>query len=205
MTATMTHPTTSGTDGDYLDTVALLQEEIARLEGELRLRDEATADSTATTPGNPPGAGEAERRLAELTAEIAHRDETIHLLWEQILRFEEAEAASRAEWDQLHQWLQEVEQRIEGQDQPGRDLQAELDAARREPLIQQQQAEADRRAWEVQRRSLEAELESLRARLAESALAASPDAERTALEEENRRLREANLRIAGLESDAAEA
>lgn len=207
MTAATTHSTTDDLGGDYLDTVALLQEEIARLEAELRLRDEAAAGSLASVsdPGAASRDEDAERRTAEWTAELAHRDETINLLWEQVLRFEEAEAASRAEWDQLHQWLQDVEQRIEGGDDQARDLQAERDAARRETLRLQREVETDRRAWEIQRRSLEAEIEGLRARLADPGQPAPSDAHRAALELEDRQLRETSLRLASLETAAAEA
>src|SRR5579883_1068325 len=98
---------------DYQDTIALLQEEIARLEDEIRLRDEARAESPYAPINGTPEESREMARVAELTAEIAHRDETINWLFEQCRLLEEAEAASRAEFEQLDRWMSEVEQRVE--------------------------------------------------------------------------------------------
>src|SRR5690242_12561147 len=110
--------TTDGSfDADH-DTIALLQEEIARLEDELRMRDDAAAaERLAARPAPGPGvpdqvAAEAMRRSDSQAAELADREETIALLLEHLRLAEEAEAASRAEWEQLNVWVQEVERRV---------------------------------------------------------------------------------------------
>ena len=59
--------------------------------------------------------GEVERFQAELVS----RDETIRLLMDELIRVEEAQAATRAEWEQLDAWVAELEHRVEGQDEIG--------------------------------------------------------------------------------------
>jgi hypothetical protein len=111
---------------DYAEVVALLQDEVARLEQELRWRDEMPSE------GHPQGAGPtraevdtaadaAERaggraEIQRLELELAGRDETIGLLLDQLSRVEEAQAADRAEWEHVAGWLAELEKRVEGQD-----------------------------------------------------------------------------------------
>src|SRR4051794_11108508 len=86
-------------DPDALDTIALLQDEIARLEGELRARDEMIRDANAA-PGpaldDPAPVEEARRQIDCLNAERVGREETIAMLLEQTRLLEEAESTSRA-------------------------------------------------------------------------------------------------------------
>jgi hypothetical protein len=108
---------------EYLEAIALLQDEVARLEQELRSRYERPA---AADPPGTPQEGDPDRDAAELAGaraaveqlrlELAGRDETIGVLLDQLSRVEEAEAASRAEWEHLAGWLAELEHRVEGQD-----------------------------------------------------------------------------------------
>jgi hypothetical protein len=186
-----------GADADA-DTIALLQEEIARLEEELRLRDaEASAHldhhQSLPVPGSGSGSGpehEAQERIDELGRELAARDETITLLLEQIRLADEAEAASRAEWEQLNGWVQEVERRVE-QGGTADDLRAALAAERNTSEALRQAAEKEKRAAEAQRQALVAEVERLRARFtqvvgeSDAAIAAFQ-----ALEHENQQLRD---------------
>jgi hypothetical protein len=179
------------------DTIALLQEEIARLEDELRARDEAAAEAADrhdSRPGRrpPPRDEAAERRVAELSGELAGRDETIALLLEQMRLAEDTEAASRAEWDQLNLWVQEVERRVAERGETGADLRGELEAERRGAEALRQAAEKEQRSWEVQRQSLVAEVERLRSKFTQ--VAGESDASVAAvqaLEHENQQLREA--------------
>src|SRR5438270_8043476 len=89
------------------DTIDLLHEEIARLEAELLARDDAALHAVDAEPAGGDGDedGALRRRVEELTAELATRDETVALLLDQARLFEEAAWAQRAEWDQLHQWV----------------------------------------------------------------------------------------------------
>jgi uncharacterized small protein (DUF1192 family) len=115
-----------GGETDYLETIALLQEEVARLEQELRWRDQGTSGLTSqgatsrTEADESVAAGEAaslaRAEVERLEAELGGREETIALLLDQLSQVEEARAASRAEWEQLAGWLTELEQRVEGQD-----------------------------------------------------------------------------------------
>jgi chromosome segregation ATPase len=183
---------------DYQDTVLLLQEEIARLEEELRLRDEVPAPGDGASADAPaaasaPADSGLTDRVAELTAEISRRDETIALLVEEIQRFEEAEEASRTEWEQLNQWVTEVERRVDSRDKQDSGLAQELSTERRKAESLRQALETERRTWESQRRPLEQEVERLRAQLGELAKRKQVDSDSelavAALEGENRRLR----------------
>ena len=196
----------TGADVEYHDTIALLHEEIARLEEELRLRDEEGAEAGATVPIARPADETAGPRIAVLTADLAIRDETIDLLVEQVRLLEEASAADRDEWEQLHRWVQEVERRVEGRDQQGEDLSLEVEAQRREAEAQRQAAADERRSWNVQRKALENEGRDLRKRLAEATgpAGASAHAVLEALEAENRRLRQTCQELALAASDATE-
>jgi DNA repair exonuclease SbcCD ATPase subunit len=195
---------------DTEDTMVLLQEEIERLESELRLRDEALAQSAR----RPSGAGDAEEdhrelllRVEDLKGELASRDESIALLLEQIRLFEEAESASRAEWEQLSSWVTEVERRVERRDTSSQDLQLELETERNQAAAQRMAFEKDRRAWEAQREALEEEAEHLRAQLAALAnhTEAAPDAAYAALESENRRLRDTCHTLVRASAEASDA
>ncbi len=162
---------------DYQDTVGLLQEEIARLEEELRMRIEAAeAQSAAVSEASPPENSATEARNRELTAELACRDETIDLLWEQVLRFEEAEAAARAEWDQLHEWVVELENRVENQSTAPEALQEALEEHQRRAEALRLELSLERKAWDAHRRRLEAEVAELKGR------ASGIDHEHSALE-----------------------
>ncbi len=195
-----------GADVAYHDTIAPLLEEIARLEEELRLRDEERAEAGATVPIARPADETAGPRIAALTGDLANRDETIDLLVEQVRLLEEASAADRDEWEQLHRWVQEVERRVEGRDQQGEDLSLEVEAQRREAEAQRQAAADERRAWNVQRKALENEGRDLRKRLAEATGPAGSGARAVieALEAENRRLRQTCQELALAASDATE-
>lgn len=183
---------------EYQDTIALLQDEIGRLEEELRLRDEASADLAAQIPAAEPAAvaapAEVSRdaeRIAELTAEMARRDETIALLLEELRLVEQAEAAGRAEWEQLNQWVEQVEQRVESRAEQDTQLEGQLAAERRQSETARQAFETDRRTWESQRRRLEEEVQQLRSKLSNVAMHSDSNADLAlaALEAENRRLR----------------
>lgn len=107
---------------EYLETVAILQDEIARLEEELRSRGETVADAdppvVAQEGDADPHAADlagAAAEVEQLRHELAGRDETIGVLLDQLGLVEEAEAAGRAEWEHLAGWLAELETRVEGQ------------------------------------------------------------------------------------------
>ncbi len=186
------------TDADYLETIALLQDEIARLEEELLAREEigpssAHTDRARADPGDPDELPN-RQELDRLGAELAARDETINLLLDQLRLVEEAESASRVEWEQLTQWVAEVEQRIERQDGAGTEkLALELDAHRKQAEECRLQLDLERTAWIDQRRGLENEihrLQSLLARAAQEGAATSDHAAIAILESENQRLRQ---------------
>ncbi len=186
------------TDADYLETIALLQDEIARLEEELLAHEEIGPSSAHTdrSRADPGGPDELPNRqdLDRLGAELAARDETINLLLDQLRLVEEAESAGRVEWEQLTQWVAEVEQRIERQDGAGAEkLALELDAHRKQAEECRLQLDLERTAWIDQRRGLENEthrLQSLLARAAQEGAATSDHAALAILESENQRLRQ---------------
>jgi hypothetical protein len=188
-------------DDPSRETIALLQEEIARLEAELRARDEALP---APHPAPEPAEDDAaRRRVEELVAELAARDELVALLLEQSELFEAAAAAQRAEWEQLSQWVEEVERRVDGREAGDAGLRSELDAERQRSDSLRRRAESDRREWEAHRAGLERDADHLRGLLAQQVR--SPEADETAfiaLASENRKLR---TTCAGLERAAAEA
>ena len=190
-----TDPADAGADAAENETIALLQEEIAHLENEIRMRDESAA---AEHHAPRPDARQATRdeawtlRMARLTDELAGRDETIALLHEQMRLSEDAEAASRAEWEQLHVWVQEVERRVAERGEPESDLRDELAAERRTIDALRQAGEKEQRSWEAQRQALVDEIERLRSRFTQ--VAGVSDATVAAvevLEYENQRLRRA--------------
>jgi uncharacterized small protein (DUF1192 family) len=162
----------------YREAIALLQDEVARLEQELRWRDEESSNARAdgATPigdeaDTAADAGEMPRERAELERlerELAGRDETIGLLLDQLSRVEEAHAADRAEWEHLAGWLAELERRVEGQDGEAL-LRLEERLAAREQEVQtlRKSAEQERRAGEAQRQAAEAEIARLQAALAQ--------------------------------------
>jgi uncharacterized small protein (DUF1192 family) len=192
-------------DDPAQDTIALLQDEIARLEAELAARDAANVvqEQSAwvdTTP-TPSGSGDEAlaQRVKELSAELATRDETIELLLDQMRLIEEASLAQRSEWEQLYQWVDEVERRVDSQGTHDESLQAEVRAERARSDSLKQAAEASRRELEAQKKGLERELDHLRGQLSLGPDRGGVD---VALAEENRRLRAS---CASLERAAAAA
>lgn len=181
----------------YLETVALLQEEIARLEAELRQRDEA-APAWASAGPEAPASDPAEGRIGELTSLLAERDETIGLLWDQLTALEEVGSAKAAEWDQLTRWVEELEERIERDGTPPVDPSgAEAEAAALRDRLESQQ-----RSWDAERLRYQRELETLRARRDEAGRPADV-ADPSALLEENRRLSEQCDRVEALETEVS--
>jgi uncharacterized small protein (DUF1192 family) len=167
----------SGDPGvDYLEAIALLQDEVARLEQELRWRDERPSDANSlgaaptrddadSAAGSADAAG-ARAEVERLELELAGRDETIGLLLDQLSRAEEAHAAGRAEWEHVAGWLAELEQRVEGQDGDAlRRLEERLAAREQEVQELRKKAEQERRAGEAQRRVSAAEIARLQAAL----------------------------------------
>lgn len=192
---------------DYQETIALLQEEVVRLENELRLRDEAGSDEHRP-PGSESAPDEAAgRQVASLLDELANRDETINLLLEQARLFEEAESADRANWEQLNRWVQELEQRVESGGGSSGLIQEALEAERRKAGSEQEAFQAERRAWDAQRLAMESEAEKLRGMLAQAARqpGAAGDSVLKGLEQENKRLRAAMSELARVSAAAAEA
>jgi len=190
---------TEGTGSDYLDTVSLLQEEISRLEDELRRREEAVPEAREEPQAGP--AGEvAEARIGELTDLLAERDETIGLLCDQLAALEEAGAARSAEWEQMDRWVRELEEKIDREATPSQDP----DEGFRQANALRERLEGRERAWEAESARLEQEIAGLRSRLAEAPSLAGDHA-RAALESENHRLRDECRRLAGFEAAAAEA
>jgi hypothetical protein len=198
-------------DDPNQDTIVLLQEEIARLEGEIRSRDEAMAHSPADTFG-PEDAGPAshsealKRQVEDLVGELAAREEMIALLLEQTRFFEDAAAAQRAEWEQLHQWVEEVERRVEGRDAGDGRLRDELAAEQSRSESLRRAAEVDRRTCETQRRGLESEAGQLRGQLERRSQGIDGEDETAfiALASENRRLRTAAATHERVAAEAAE-
>jgi hypothetical protein len=198
----------AGPSGAEQETIALLEEEIARLEAELRMRDLATVTEVDalrddTDTGRPRSehdrGSEQEQQVCRLQDELAAREETIALLLEQVRLADEAEAASHAEWEQLHLWVQELERRVadRGEAEPAPELRAELEAERRSAEALRQSAEKAERSWDVERRALVAEVERLRARFTEVAGQSDTSiAAVRALEHENQALRDAYALLA---------
>ncbi len=205
-------PAITPTDLDALDTITLLQEEITRLEAELRLRDESVFGSGSEPAPDLEGfvtSEEALRQIERLNAELIGREETIGLLLEHTRLLEEAEATSRAEWEQLRQWVEEVERRVDQRGGTDAELHAELESERQRAEAQHQAAEADRRLWEVQRLAMEKEVAQLRTTLSQVAARNDSDSHShsaavAALELENQQLRDARHELARSSAAAAE-
>ena len=194
-------PDESGTD--YLDTVTLLQEEIARLEAELRQRDEAVLDEPSPRPlGDPATEDAGARQIHELTTLLTERDETIGLLCEQLAALEEAGAARAAEWEQMDRWVRELEERIEREGTRTSD--PDENESFRQTEVLRERLESRERAWEAERAHFEREIAGLRSRLTDASGQADDHA-RAALEAENHRLRDECRRLAGFEAAEAEA
>jgi hypothetical protein len=179
------------------DTITLLLEEVARLEAELRSRE---AEQMLPSPEKPrvddnnPADDALRRQVAELTADLVGRDETITVLLEQTQLFEETAAAQHAEWEILHQWVDEVEQRVQGNDVRDLNLEAELDAERRRGESLRQTLERERVAAAARIQALEHSAESQR-QFDRSADQGTPAIE---LQRENHRLRQECARLEGI-------
>ena len=163
---------------DYLETIAILQDEVARLEQELQLSnqrqretpsiDEASLhDEAAARADHEHVAGDS-GEVERFQAELVSRDETIRLLMDELIRVEEAQAATRAEWEQLDTWVAELEHRVEGHDENGlRELENRLALEQSKVDSLQAKSERDRRAAEAQRQMYQAEIARLQETLAE--------------------------------------
>jgi hypothetical protein len=211
-------PDTDGDEGsvrEYLDIIALLEQEVNRLEHELRFRSEQPHESDPPeTAGNEdagaspsPGASaaDAEAEVQRLERELAKGQETVALLLDQLSLLEEAKAANQAEWEQMAAWVSELERRVEGQDSGAlAALQAQLAEKDRAAEELRAQSEQQRRSWEIQRQVQEGEIARLQRALADGGAAppraadddrqGDPAGERSAdlasaLEEEISRLR----------------
>jgi hypothetical protein len=202
---------------DYRETIVLLQEEVARLEQELQVRDQrgwetaSSAEASVQDEVEPAAALEniagAPQEVDRLKAELAGYEETIRLLLDELSRVEEVQAASRAEWEHLAGWVAELEHRVEGQDGDAlHQLENRLAAQQQTADALRMRFEQDRRAWEAQRQIDQEEIARLpvtRDQVANSSEAsAGPDARSTqgsgpdadvaaALRAENLRLRAA--------------
>src|SRR5687767_9587054 len=88
----------SDVGGDSQETIYLLQQEVERLEAELRLRDEsAPAAAPAASVEEELAAREAlMKQVRDLVAEVAVRDQTIGLLHEQVHYLEQVASGARA-------------------------------------------------------------------------------------------------------------
>jgi chromosome segregation ATPase len=131
----------------YDDSISLLQEEIARLEDELRMHTESKALSGVSHRADQ----ELQEKLDSFTAQIADRDETILLMFDQVRGLEEALAASREEWEQLDRWVQEVEQRVESTEGVEKERDAQL-------LVEHENLKKKLRRAEQRRRVLQLEV-----------------------------------------------
>jgi len=218
-------------NAEYLETIALLQEEIVRLEQELQVRGDgpwetvstgvASAEDEFKRSAASESAAVAHDEVERLTCELASREETVVLLLDQLSLLEEARTADRAEWEQLAGWVVELEQRVEGQDEDALcRLQARLGDQQREAEELRTKLEQHRRGWEVQRQVYEGKIARLQEGLAQAQafpravedddgqddLVSGPDIEVVkALQEENLRLaarQEIAERTAAESSDA---
>ncbi|WP_406694949.1 hypothetical protein V5E97_28295 [Singulisphaera sp. Ch08] len=193
---------------EYQETIALLQEELVRLENEIRLRDEAGSSGPDVRAGDAVAEESATLQIASLIDELANRDETINLLLDQARLFEEAEAADQANWEQLNHWVQELEQRVESGGGSTEPLTRALEDERRKTRSEWEAFQAERRSWDAQRTAMESETEKLRGLLDQAtrqSAAAASDSVLKALEQENRRLRSATNELARVAAVAAEA
>jgi hypothetical protein len=202
---------------DYLETIALLQDEVARLEQELQWHDEHQRDAMSNdipsfqseidAPGALENSDGLSVELERLKTELTSREETVRLLLDELSRVEEVQASARAEWEHLADWVTELERRVEGQDGDTVDeLENRLAAEKQKTEAIHAKSERDRRGWETQRRAYQGEIARLRAALEQVAVASEsrgdhdgrvtekpgPNADLAlSLQVENRRLRAA--------------
>jgi hypothetical protein len=158
---------------DYRETIAILQDEVARLEQELQFLAEIPRETSVDHPGFVDDEAQAEPALESilgrpdeverLNAELNGRDETIRLLLDELSRVEAAQAATRSEWEHLAGWVAELEHRVEGQKGDSM-YQLEDRLALQEQEIDALQAKCrhDSHAWEVQRQIYQEEIGQLR-------------------------------------------
>lgn len=195
--------TTTSDDEINIDTIALLQDEIARLEAEIRSRDDAriSDDLTATRDAHHhyEDVEPFRLRVNELSNELAAREETIELLLEQARFYEDAATVQRAEWDELQRWVEEVERRMGSSDGEESEHRARLDVERNRFDGLNTQSQADRAAWELQRRGLEQEINRLRSLASQTPSNAAAVSALAQLDDENRKLQK---RCQSLESSA---
>ena len=191
-------------DDGYVETIALLQEEITRLEAELLAREEASqalaAERGQSDDERAGGEVRQGQEVDELRLELSAREETIGLLLEQLRLVEEAEAANKVEWEQLAQWVAEVEERVERQEGAGahREVEETDDHRREAEKAARARHEQERADWADERRKLEEQVASLEGMIAASAAnqgSTGPAAALAAVESENRRLRERCLEL----------
>ena len=79
-------------------------------------------------------------------------------------RVEDAQAATRAEWDHLAEWVATLEHRVEGQDGDAlRALENRLAVEEQKADALRRKSEQDYRAWEAQRQIYQAEIARLQA------------------------------------------
>lgn len=209
---------TTANDSDYKDTFTLLQEEIARLESELRLRDE-TAQRELEHP--PIDDSETVRRLdariTELQDELASREDTIAFLLDQLVAIEQSTTAERAEWEQLSQWVNRIEERVDSKERDSDSLLSDLEAARAELANREQFIKSEQRAWDAQRLAWTREVEELRSQITNLALQSTAHSQRSTneadetdttvlrvMEEENRRLRQTCFELTKAVASTAE-
>jgi hypothetical protein len=197
---------------EYLETIALLQAEIVRLEQELQVGGDAPWETASTGFGSTEDefrrsavsetAAAAHAEAQRLTCELASSEQTVALLLHELSSLEEARTADRAEWEKLTEWVTELEQRVEVQDEHalGR-LQVRLGDQQREAEELRTNLEQHRRDSEVQRQVYEAKIARLQEGLAQA------QAFPRAVEEDDgqssgsvievvKELREENLRLA---------
>jgi hypothetical protein len=164
---------------EYLETIALLQEEVVRLEQELQLHGGisalgsslrgAASDQCIEDAGTVERDAETHAEITRLKAELEKRDETVNLLLEQVGLVEESRAASRSEWEQLAGWVAQLEERVAGQDEGAlRELEGRLAAQERESEDLRAKNEQHRRAWELERQVYERELARLQQGIAQA-------------------------------------
>jgi hypothetical protein len=174
---------TETSDADYRETIAFLQEEVARLEQELQSHHERQSDTALNdevsvfgeveridTPGNGDSRSD---EVVRFKAELATRDEAIRLLLDELSRVEETQEATRAEWEQLGAWVDELERRVDGQERDAvQKLERGLSAEKQKIEELKAKSEQDRHAWEVKRQVDQLEIARLQRELDQ--VAASP-------------------------------
>src|SRR5258708_35093920 len=113
----MTNSEPLGLGAEYQDTLALLQEEIASLEEEVRLRDAALAQRQEQSKEASQSCSEASAsQIADLTAELARHEDIITLLFDELGIVGEAESSAETGLEHHEQWAVKNEQPLESGD-----------------------------------------------------------------------------------------